>query len=171
MSTEPVVIGAYSALYVGNAAPDSEPLTPIDCQRTKGSTIRDFIPENFEDVVANTVQSGRAEMSLDFRFIGNPDFAVIMSRGLSIYETDMNAVCPFQQYSILAVDPDMSGDNHIYIPICSSKKELRTSKEKSASSETPVFLFHYNRNTFIKLYYRGSLSYLETKMGTKNPLV
>jgi hypothetical protein len=163
LPTEPLVIGAFSQLYVGDASPSSAVLTLISARRTDGSELDSITPRQFEDSVNNYVQSGRRITRIPFVFYGVDDNVMRLANGLSInplVSTDPDAPTTNQKYLMLFVAPDVTTKESVLFPVCATETRVRYGRSKQRPTSIPLNIIWECRNAYIKPYHRGTLAEL-----------
>lgn len=171
MSKESVVIGVYSAIYIGDSNVSS-PLTALRTETTNPFRLLYAVPEDdYYESVDGPLQNDRARLDVDLVSL-TPDIEVkLLALGNLPSSTGYRDELPEnsqQSYSVLLVHPEDENGN-IYIPKCFIKKQIDTSADKSNPSTVPIKFYATNRNRHTKLYYERSLDDLVSVMGAKYP--
>lgn len=160
MPTQTIEISPFASIYVGAAPPGGGTLIQVNSKRTKGSILEFDIPEEFQEVAENSVQTGRTSLSVAFRFMGRDSQTTALACGNAVNATPPDQPSQFAKYTVLIVDPDELSNTSIFIPECYTRKSFKFNKDKNAATETPVTFVWVERNRFNRSFYQDDLAAL-----------
>lgn len=169
MPVSNITVAPISAIYVGDAS-GMDPLTQISVNTTTGQSMTYRIGEEFLDAVGNSVQNGRAELTIDVTFFGNDETVIKLANGLALDATNAYDPSTFAKYTILLVHPDETKKSSILIPECYTLKRIGLNFNKDKVSVVPITFFTTNRNRFIQLFYLDTPGALATILDGRSPI-
>ena len=165
-----VEIGPMAAIYVGLAGQGGA-LSQLTSLRTLGGTLTYECPEDYIDVIASSVQSGRHTLNVKLTFLSDDDSIVQLAMGNIPNDGYPDATPTFQNLSVLLLHPDGANGNHnIWIPFCYVKKNLNLNWAKNSATAVPLTFFYTNRNVAQHLYYKRDNAGLASIMGGQWPI-
>lgn len=171
MSKESVIIGAYSAIYIGDYN-SSSPLSELGSNTTGPFRVAYAVPEDdYLESVDGPLQNDRARLDVDVELLDTSVEAKLLALGNLPSSTGYRDELPAssqQSFSVLLVHSSDTEGN-IYIPRCFVKKVMNTSADKSKPSTVPIKFYATDRNRHNKLYYERSLDDLSSIMLGKYP--
>lgn len=171
MSKESVIIGVYSAIYIGDYN-SSNPLSELNSDTTGPFRLAYNVPEtDFLESVDGPLQEERARLDVDVELLDPTIEAKLLALGNLPSSTGYRDELPAssqQSFSVLLVH-STDIDGNVYIPRCFVKKTLNTSADKSKPTTVPIKFYATDRNRHNKLYYERSLDDLSSVMGAKYP--
>lgn len=79
MPLENIPIGPFVAIYIGDYG-NSDVLTQIHSIGTGPAILKDTVPETYEAVLDNSIQSGLRKVSVTLSFYGDDNLIINLSR-------------------------------------------------------------------------------------------
>lgn len=157
-----ITFGPFAAIYVGDFG-SSNPLIRVSSQRCKGTRFLYECPQQYEPLLGGPIQSGEAKLQFDLSFYGIDQIIMNMAMG-NVIETPAAEDAPssFAKYTILLLARDKTATDSFLIPVCWTQKRVGLNYEKTAPREIAINFEVENRNRFVQLYYKGSLSTLKS---------
>ena len=160
----------FSAAYVGDYD-SSSPLTRISNIRTQGTDIQDNTPTKLLPHLGIVAVTGDREVSVEMEFyesISN-DLVDRLALGISVSGSFI-ATPGLKTYSLLLVAPETAEGFSFYFPRLCPEVRYQNKAVKDDGVIIPV-TFKLPLNELDTLpYYRGTISELDSPMGSKNPL-
>lgn len=148
------------------------PLVTIYTIGTGGFQINDGMPEQYEPVADNSIQTGLRAITVNMAFYYDPtDLNIIkLARGLNIANLDQNAGSDFGKYTLLLAHPDDAHVTSILLPKCYTIKKYSPNFEKTAVTKVELQFVAFDRNRYIDLFNQDTLNNLGAILGPRSPL-
>jgi len=169
MPTNRIQIGPFAAFYIGDYG-GSDVLTQILPLNTGPITVVDDVPEQYEPVVDNSVQSGLRKVTINLSFYTDDQIIINLARGLLVGETDKSVGSPFAQYVLLMAYPDETAYSSVLLQKCYTVKHLSANYEKTAPTKIDLQFVATNRNRFNSLINIDTLDNIATILGSRSPV-
>lgn len=149
-------IGPVSAAYVGLTGQASA-LTQLVSVRSGGSTFTEQLPSKYEVSIGGPIQEGNHAVTITLSFLGKADEITRLVRGLSPFETDINAPIGQTHYALMVLGPDPESGGNFYFPEVWTNKSTELVQTKNAPTITSVTFLCENRDVTVDLHYEGNL--------------
>ncbi len=162
---------AFSAVYLGDASPATDPLTKITNIRTDGVKFSDITPTKYIPWLGIQCMDGERVVTWQTTFYdtSGTDLAKLAARGISVSGA-LSDDSDLQAYSILFVGPDEALEDHFYAPKVVTKLDYSSAFIKDGAVEVPVTFYITSNNNTDNLYSRDDLATLVAQMGSRSPL-
>lgn len=152
--------GPFQALYIslyGNTT-----FTRTNYIGTNGYVFQYDKPKKFVKATGLFEQIGNATVGLDLSFLSDDPDGVKIAMTNDITATYQDQIPTTDKvYQVLLID-SFNSESSIFIPKCTSLTHLDLSRKKGEAVQVDLKMRHEDPNGFVQLYYKRSLSALQT---------